>query len=346
MIDFRSDTVTKPTPDMLQAMMKAEVGDDVTGEDPTANLLHEKVAALLGKEAALFVPSGTMANHVSIRAWTEPGDEVILHKLSHTYLYESAAAAALCGVQLSLREGDRGILNPDDVAEAVHDPQRDHFPRSRVVMVENTHNIGGGSVYPVEVVKEISEVAKKKGLVLHMDGARLFNACVAARVEPQDYARHADSISICFSKGLGAPVGSAVAGSEEFIKRAHRFRKMFGGGMRQIGYLAAAAIYALDHNIERIAEDHENARLLAEAISRLHCFHVDLDGVETNMVFFDVVANDLDASRVVAMLRQEGVLMGTITNRRIRAVTHLDVSREDVLKAIKVFEKLFSERKA
>jgi threonine aldolase len=346
MIDFRSDTVTKPTPDMLQAMMKAEVGDDVMGEDPTANLLQEKVAALLGKEGALFVPSGTMANHVSIRAWTEPGDEVILHKLSHTYLYESAAAAALCGVQLSLREGDRGILNPNDVAEAVHDAQRDHFPRSRVVMVENTHNIGGGSVYPVEVVKEISEVAKKKGLVLHMDGARLFNACVAAGVEPQDYARHADSISICFSKGLGAPVGSAVAGSKEFIKRAHRFRKMFGGGMRQIGYLAAAAIYALDHNIERLAEDHENARLLAEAISRLECFRLDLDAVETNMVFFDVVAKDLDALRVVAMLRQEGVLMGTITNRRIRAVTHLDVSREDVLKVIEVFEKLFSERKA
>ena len=331
---------------MLRAMMNAEVGDDVAGEDPTANLLHEKVAALLGKEAALFVPSGTMANHVSIRAWTEPGDEVILHKLSHTYLYESAAAAALCGVQLSLREGDRGILNPDDVAEAVRDPASDHFPRSRVVMVENTHNIGGGSVYPVEVVKRISEVARTKGLVVHMDGARLFNACVAAGVSPQDYARYADSISICFSKGLGAPVGSAVAGSKEFIKRAHRFRKMFGGGMRQIGYLAAAGIYGLEHNIERLAEDHENARLLAEAISRLECFRIALDGVETNMVFFDVVAEDLDAQRVVAMLRKEGVLMGTITNRRIRAVTHLDVSREDVLKAVAILEKLFSGRNA
>jgi threonine aldolase len=344
MIDFRSDTVTKPSPDMLQAMMNAEVGDDVMGEDATANLLHEKVAALLGKEAALFVASGTMANHVSIRAWTEPGDEVILHKLSHTYLYESAAAAALCGVQLSLREGDRGILNPDDVAEAVRDPERDHFPRSRVVMVENTHNIGGGSVYPLEVVRQISEIARKKGLVVHMDGARLFNACVAAVVEPQEYAQYADSISICFSKGLGAPVGSAVAGSKEFIRRAHRFRKMFGGGMRQVGHLAAAAIYALDHNIERLAEDHANARLLAEAIRRLECFHVDLEGVETNMVFFDVVAEDLDAQQVVSMLRQEGVLMGTITKRRIRAVTHLDVSRADVLKAIEAFEKLFSDR--
>lgn len=346
MIDFRSDTVTTPTPDMLRAMMNAEVGDDVAGEDPTANLLHEKVAALLGKEAALFVPSGTMANHVSIRAWTEPGDEVILHKLSHTYLYESAAAAALCGVQLSLREGDRGILDPHDVAEAVRDPQKDHFPRSRVVMVENTHNIGGGSVYPVDVVRQISDVAQKQGLVVHMDGARLFNACAAAGVEPQDYAQYADSISICFSKGLGAPVGSAVAGSKEFIKRAHRFRKMFGGGMRQIGYLAAAGIYALDHNIERLPEDHENARLLAETIRRLNCFRVDLDGVETNMVFFDVVAEELDAQRVVAMLRKEGVLMGTITNRRIRAVTHLDVSREDVLKAVAILEKLFSGRNA
>lgn len=346
MIDFRSDTVTKPSPGMLEAMMKAEVGDDVMGEDPTANLLQEKVAALLGKEAALFVASGTMANHVSIRAWTEPGDEVIIHKLSHTYLYETAAAAALCGVQFSLREGPRGILDPKDVAEAVHDPAKDHFPKTRMIMIENTHNMGGGSIYPIEVVKEISEVARERGLVLHMDGARLFNACVALGVEPTEYSRYVDSLSICFSKGLGAPVGSAVAGSTDFIKRAHRFRKMSGGGMRQIGYLAAAAIYALDNNVERLAEDHENARLLARAISEFDCFHVDLDAVQTNMVFFDVVAEDLNAPRVVSMLRKEGVLMGVITNRRIRAVTHLDVSREDVFQAIGVFKKLFSKEAA
>jgi threonine aldolase len=341
MIDFRSDTVTKPSPGMLEAMMNAEVGDDVMGEDPTANRLHEKVATLLGKEAALFVPSGTMANHASIRAWTEPGDEVIIHKLSHTCIYESAAGAALCGIQFSLREGDRGILDPEDVAEAVRDPEKDHFPRSRMIMLENTHNIGGGSVYPIQVVKEISEVAKEKGLALHMDGARLFNACVALGVEPIEYARHVDSVSICFSKGLGAPVGSAVAGSKEYIKRVHRFRKMCGGGMRQIGYLAAGAIYALEHNIGQLAEDHANARLLAEAIHEIDCFAVDQDAVETNMVFFDVVADDLDAARVVGMLRQEGILMGSITKRRIRAVTHLDVSRDDVLRAIQAFKKLF-----
>jgi len=346
MIDLRSDTVTKPSPEMLEAMMKAEVGDDVMGEDPTANLLQEKVAALLGKEAALFVPSGTMANHASMRAWTEPGDEVIIHKLSHTYLYESAAAAALCGIQFSLLEGERGVLDPKDVAEAVRDPEKYHFPKSKMVMIENTHNIGGGSVYPIEVVKEISEVAKEKGLVLQMDGARLFNACVALGVEPIEYSRYVNSLSICFSKGLGAPVGSAIAGSKEFIKRAHRFRKMFGGGMRQIGYLAAAAIHALDHNVQKLAEDHKNARLLAEAVSEFDCFLVDLDAVETNMVFFDVVADDLDAASVVSMLREEGVLVGAITNRRIRAVTHLDVNREDVLRATEVFRKLFSERAA
>ncbi len=344
MIDFRSDTVTKPTPQMLAAMMNAEVGDDVMGEDPTADRLQEKVAALLGKEAALFVPSGTMANHASIRSWTEHGDEVIIHRLSHTYLYESAAAAALCGVQFCLLGGPRGILDPNEVREAVRDPERDHFPRTRMVMVENTHNMGGGSIYPVQTVREISEVAKEKGLVLHMDGARLFNACVAVGVAPSEYSRHVDSLSICFSKGLGAPVGSAIAGSKDFIKRAHRFRKMFGGGMRQIGYLAAAAIYALDNHVQRLAEDHENARLLGKAISELDCFRVDPDGVDTNMVFFDVVADDLDAGKVVAMLRAEGVLVGAITSRSIRAVTHLDVSRKDVLKAIEVFRKLFSRR--
>jgi len=346
MIDFRSDTVTKPSPGMLEAMMKAEVGDDVLGEDPTANFLQEKVAALLEKEAALFVPSGTMANHVSIRAWTEPGDEVIIHKLSHTYLYETAAAAALCGVQFSLLEGQKGILAPKDVSEAVHDPQKDHFPRTRMIFIENTHNRGGGSVYPIEVVKELSEVAREKGLILHMDGARLFNACVALGVEPGEYTRYVDSLSICFSKGLGAPVGSAVAGSRDFVKRAHRFRKMFGGGMRQIGYLAAAGIYALDHNIERLAEDHENARLLAEAISEFDCFAVDLDAVQTNMVFFDVVADNLDAPTVVKMLHEEGVFVGAINRKTIRAVTHLDVSRDDVLEAIEVFRNLFSKNAA
>jgi len=346
MIDFRSDTVTKPSPEMLEAMMNAEVGDDVMGEDPTANLLQEKAAALLEKEAALFVPSGTMANAIAVRVWTEPGDEIIMHKLSHTYLYETAATAALCGVQPCLLDGARGILDPKDVSEAVRDPAKDHFPRTRMIFVENTHNIAGGSVYPIEVVKELSEVAQEKGLVLHMDWARLFNACVALGVEPREYSRYADSLSICFSKGLGAPVGSAVAGSKHFIMRAHRFRKMFGGGMRQIGYLAAAAIYALDHNVQRLAEDHENARLLAEAISEFDCFDVDLDAVQTNMVFFDVVADDLNAASVVSMLRGEEVLVGAITKTRIRAVTHLDVSRQDVLEAIEVFKKLFSKRAA
>jgi threonine aldolase len=331
---------------MLEAMMKAEVGDDVMGEDPTTNLLQQKVASLLGKEASLFVPSGTMANHVSIRAWTEPGNEVILHKLSHTFLYESGAAAALCGVQFWLLDGEKGILNPEEVRTAIRDPEKDHFPTTRMIFIENTHNIAGGSVYPLEVVEELSTVAKENGLILHLDGARLFNACVALGVEAKEYTEHVDSLSICFSKGLGAPVGSAIAGSADFIKRAHRFRKMFGGGMRQIGYLAAAALYALEHNVEKLADDHENARLLGKAVNELGCFTVDLDSVQTNMVFFDVVAEDLDGASVVRMLREEGVLVGTVGKRRIRAVTHLDVSREDILRAIEVFKKLFSTSRA
>jgi threonine aldolase len=346
MIDLRSDTVTKPTKGMLEAMMRADVGDDVAGEDPTANLLQEEVAALLQKEAALFVPSGTMANHISVRAWTEPGDEVIIHRLAHTYLYESGAAAALCGVQLCLLDGNRGIMEPRDVAAAVRDPEKDHFPRTRLVMIENTHNLAGGTIYPIEVVKEISEVAHEKGLMVHMDGARLFNACVVLGIEPREYAQYVESLSICFSKGLGAPVGSAVAGSKQYTSRAHRFRKMFGGGMRQVGYLAAAGLYALENHVERLAEDHANARLLAEGVSDLDCFSVDLDAVQTNMVFLDIVAEDLVAGSVVAMLRREGVLVGSITPKRIRAVTHLDVTREEILLAIEVFQKLFSKRPA
>ncbi len=243
-IDLRSDTVTKPTPAMRRAMAEAEVGDDVFGEDPTVNALQEKVAALLGKEKALFVPSGTMANQLSIKAHTQPGDEVILEASAHPYNFEGGAGAMLSGVQFYCLPGVRGILEASQVEEAVR-PLDHHFAVSRLVCLENTHNRGGGSIYPLKHIAAISKLAHSKGLLVHLDGARLWNASVATGLEPAQYAQWADSVSVCLSKGLGAPVGSLVAGSTAFIDRVHRFRKMFGGGMRQAGILAAAGIYAL-----------------------------------------------------------------------------------------------------
>ena len=258
-IDLRSDTVTKPTPAMRKAMAEAEVGDDVFGEDPTVNALQEKVAKILGKEASIFVPSGTMANQLAIKSHTQPGDEVIIEATSHPYNFEAGASAALSGIQFYCLKGIRGILDASQIEEAIR-PDDHHFPVTRLICLENTHNRGGGSVYPIKKIAEISRFAKSKGLLLHLDGARLWNASVAAGIKPQEYAQWADSVSVCLSKGLGAPIGSLVAGSKTFIDRVHRFRKMFGGGMRQVGIIAAAGIYALDHHIGRLKEDHENAK--------------------------------------------------------------------------------------
>ncbi len=259
MIDLRSDTVTKPTTAMLEAMFKAEVGDDVYGEDPTTNYLEEKVAKLLGKEDSIFVASGTMANQLSLRAHTQPGDEVILDRNSHAFLNEGAGGAVISGVQFFLLEGNRGILDPLKIEQAIRDPSDYHHPVTSLIWIENTHNRGGGSIYPPDLVREISRVAKDYNLRLHMDGARLLNASVALGIDPKEYTRYVDSTSLCLSKGLGAPIGSVVAGNREFVRRVRRFRKMLGGGMRQTGYLAAAGIYALDHHVDRLAEDHANA---------------------------------------------------------------------------------------
>ncbi len=329
-VDLRSDTVTRPTPPMREAMARAEVGDDVFGDDPTVNRLQERVAAWFGMEAALFVPSGTMANQVAIRAHTQPGDEIICHRTSHVYQYEGGAPAALSGCSVALIDGDRGMFTPADVSAALRaaDP---HFPRSRLVVLENTSNRGGGSIWPVEQAAAVCARAHELDLLVHLDGARLVNACVAAGVAPTAYTRHADSATICFSKGLGAPVGSAVAGSAAFIAQAKRARKMFGGGMRQAGILAAAAEYALDHHVERLADDHANAALLAELLA--DCPHARVIAPETNIVYFDVDPAWGTARALADALRRDDVWMIAVAAQRIRAVTHLHISAEDVTRA-------------
>jgi len=332
-IDLRSDTVTRPTPQMRQVMAGAEVGDDVFGDDPTINRLQERVADLLGKENAIFVPSGTMANQVSIRALTQPGEEIVAHKDSHVYHYEGGAPAALAGCMLQLLDGARGHFRAEDVAAAVH-PDDSHFPRTSLVVVENTHNRGGGTCWPIEEIDRIGKVAKQHGLRMHLDGARLMNACVATGISAARYAERFDTVSICFSKGLGAPVGSAVAASKETIQRIHRFRKMYGGGMRQAGIIAAGALYALDHHVDRLADDHANARRLAEAIAGMPGASVDLNSVETNIVYFDVDPKVATAKEVCERLLPEKVWMLDIGPSRVRAVTSLEVTREGIDVAI------------
>jgi threonine aldolase len=328
---------------MRKAMGEAEVGDDVFGEDPTVNALQEKVAHLLGKEAAIFVPSGTMANQLSIKSHTQPGDEVIIEASSHPYNFEGGAGAALSGVQFHCLKGVRGILDVVQIEEAIR-PEDHHFAVTRLVCLENTHNRGGGTIYPLEKMGEIYRLAKSKGLLVHLDGARLWNACVATGIKPLEYAQWADSVSVCLSKGLGAPIGSLVAGSKLFIDRVHRFRKMFGGGMRQVGIVAAAGIYALDHHFERLEEDHQNAKRLAVGLKELKGVSIDPKFVETNIVIFDVADSGMTSTQVAEAMNREGVLIHPFAKTQVRLVTHLDVSRDDIEKALEIFAKILGRR--
>jgi threonine aldolase len=331
-IDLRSDTVTKPTPAMREAMARADVGDDVYGEDPTVNALQERVAALLGKEAALFVPSGTMANQVALGVLTRPGDEIVCDAGAHCISFESGALAALWGVQARTVAAERGLLDPAAV-EAMIRPVHDVYPRTRVIEVENTHNRGGGAVYPLERVRALGELARRRGLHLHLDGARLWHACAATGVEPAEYAREATTVSVCLSKGLGAPAGSLVAGPRDLVADARRLRKRLGGGMRQAGVLAAAGMHALDHHLARLPEDHANARRLAGGLLELPGASLAFP-VETNLVF--VAFAGRSAADVSARLAREGVLANPEGSRAdlVRMVTHLDVSRADVDEAV------------
>ena len=336
-IDLRSDTVTKPTPAMREAMSKADVGDDVFGEDPTVNLLQEKVAAILGKDAALFMASGTMSNQVAVKTHTQPGDEVLVERESHIFNYECGTPAVFSGVQLLPLNGKKGVFTADEVKASIRPPNV-HHPHTRLVVVENTHNRAGGTVWSLHEIEAIRTVAKTHGMKMHLDGARLWNASVAAGIPLKTYASFFDSVSVCFSKGLGAPVGSVLAGSNDFIEQARRFRKMLGGGMRQAGVLAAAAIYAIDYHIERLAQDHQNARRFAEALSRLPGIKIELDDVQTNIVLIHVHGAKMSAREIVQALKKQDVLILDIGPDRLRAVFHMDISDQQVFDAIHAFE--------
>jgi threonine aldolase len=331
-IDLRSDTVTRPTAAMRAAMQAAELGDDVFHEDPTVNRLEERVAAVLGKEAALFVPSGTMSNQICIKAHTQPGDELICDANCHVYNYEAGGPAVLSSVMCRTIDGDCGVIDVTQLEGKVR-PNNDHLVRTRLVCLENTHNRGGGKVYPLEKVQAISAWTRQNGLILHLDGARLWNAVVATGVPAKTWASFCDSVSVCFSKGLGAPVGSALAGPREFVTKARRIRKLFGGGMRQAGVLAAAALYALEHHVNRLADDHRNARLLAQAVADTPGLRLTPPEVDTNILIVEVDPDLGTGQQVADALKARGVLVIATAPRTIRAVTHLDVSAAQAEKA-------------
>lgn len=333
MINLVSDTVTKPTAPMLGAMMNARVGDDVFRQDPTVNELEEKAAALFGHEAALFCPSGTMTNQIALKVHTRPLDEVICDEMSHIYQYEVGGYAFHSGIAVNLLRGENGILTADMVDQAVK-PLYDWLPKSMLVVLENTCNKGGGSIYPIENIRQINAVCRKRGLRLHLDGARIFNALVETGDTPQEIGSLFDSISICLSKGLGAPVGSLLTGNKDFIAEARRVRKVMGGGMRQAGYLAAAGIHALDHHVDRLKEDHAHARVLAQALSELS-YVGHIRPVQTNIVIFDLHP-PLTPAIFLDFLNRNGVAASAFGPQTIRFVTHLDVNRDMIDKTVQV----------
>ncbi len=337
MTDLRSDTVTKPAPAMLQAMFSAAVGDDVFSEDPTVNRLEQMTAEKFGMEAGLFCPSGTMTNQIAIKCHTQPGDEVITEKMSHVYIYEAGGIAFNSGCQVKAIDGDRGRINAEQVKKALN-PDDVHRPVSKLVSIENTTNRGGGCCYQLNEIQRIKEICITNNLKLHLDGARLFNALVATNQSPKGYGELFDSISICLSKGLGAPVGSVLLGNAELIKKARRVRKVFGGGMRQAGYLAAAGIYALEHNIERLAADHLHAKQIAEALLKKD-FTGKMLPVETNIIIFEVVGS-YTSKDLVKILKQYEILVIAISPTQIRMVLHLDVTEEMVKNTIRVIDEL------
>ena len=339
-IDLRSDTVTKPTEAMREAMARAEVGDDVYGEDPTVNRLQEMVAGLLGKKAALFVPSGTMANQLAIRIQTQPGQEVIAESKAHIVRYEQGAAGALAGVQLHWVTGDRGIMGPEHIEAAIR-PKDQHSIQTALICLENTHNAGGGTIYPLSTIERIRAVASAHGVPMHLDGARLFNAVAATTLPPAAYAQHFETVSVCLSKGLGAPAGSLLLTNDPaLIDKARRFRRMYGGAMRQAGILAAAGIYAVEHHIGRLKDDHDNAKRLARKLQQISAVTINPQHVESNIIIFDIIGHRLCPSELVAALRREHVLINAVGGTSFRAVTHLDVSTRQIDAAADAFARI------
>ena len=337
MIDFRSDTVTLPTPAMLAYMQAAPVGDDVFGEDPSINALEAKTATLFGMEAGLFCPSGTMTNQLAIKTHTQAGDEVICEELSHIYQYEGGGIASNSGSSVKLLRGNRGRITADQVLAAIN-PEDVHKPISRLVSLENTCNRGGGACYEFSAIEAIQKITKAHGLGLHLDGARLFNAMVYKKEDPKQYGKVFDSISICLSKGLGAPVGSVLLGSTPFIKKARRWRKVFGGGMRQAGSLAAAGIYALDNNIDRLKEDHSKALEIKNALLKKE-FVKEIFEVETNIVIAHIDGK-YNATQLASALKEKNILVIAMTPTLVRFVVHLDITNEHLAKTLATIEKL------
>ncbi|NWF89204.1 MAG: low specificity L-threonine aldolase [Ignavibacteriaceae bacterium] len=338
MIDLRSDTITKPSEDMRKAMYNAEVGDDVFKEDPTVNKLEEYAAELLGKESALFVTSGVMGNQICLNLLTEPGDEVICEIDSHIFNYESGSPAKLSGIQLNPIEGKFGVFTAEQAESKIRPIDAYYMPRTKVIEVENTHNRAGGTIWPIEKILSLKEVVIKYDLKYHLDGARIWNACLATGISAAEYASHFDTISCCLSKGLGAPVGSLIAGNNGMIKEAYRIRKSWGGGMRQAGVLAAAGLFALKNNFSRLIEDHINAKYLAEEIAAISSVQINLETVQTNIVMFKPIK--MDAGEVIEQAKQNGLLISTVKPGWIRAVTHLDVTKDDIKKAAQILKKV------
>jgi threonine aldolase len=342
-VDLRSDTVTRPTQAMRRAMMEAEVGDDVFGDDPTVQALERRVADLTGKEAALYVPSGTMGNQLALKCHTEPGDEVLLERESHIFLYEQGGLGANSGCLAHLVSAERGMITPEQVVAAVRDwSHDDHVARVRLVCLENTHNRQGGVIVPLERLRAVAEAARAQGVAVHLDGARLWNASVATGIPVRDWAATADSVMMCFSKGLGAPVGSILAGPGDFIRRARRVRKRWGGGMRQAGLLAAACLHALDHHVERLAEDHRRAKTLAAGFARAP--GVRVAEPETNIVIVTLEHPALEPAAVLRALEARGVRLLAFGARRLRAITHLDVDDAGVARAVAGFGEVVRDR--
>jgi threonine aldolase len=338
-IDLRSDTVTRPTPAMREAMATAEVGDDVWGDDPTVIALEREVAAMLGKEAALYVPSGTMGNQIAIRCQTRPGDEILVHELAHVIVHEAGGAAVLSSVQTRMIAGERGLPGPDQLEPWLRDPADEHHARQHLICIENTIGEQGGLIFPQDRIDAIAAFAHERGMRLHMDGARLWNAAVAGDGDPARIVRDVDSVSVCFSKGLGAPVGSAVVGDADLIATARRSRKLLGGGMRQAGIIAAGALHAVRHHVDRLADDHRNARTLAEGLAGCRRLQVHPESVETNIVFGAVPAGE-NAAALVAEMAAAGVLCADLSPRTVRFVTHLDAGEEAVSAAVERLQPL------
>ncbi len=332
-VELRSDTYTKPSPGMRQAIAAADVGDDMVGEDPTVNSLEARMADLLGKEAAVFACSGTQSNQMGVWTHCTAGDELLIDETGHIANYEAGAPAVLSGVSVRRVPGEGGLIDVE-ILDAALRPGNQHFSPTRLVCLENSTNLGGGRTYPLEQIARVGAWAREHGFKTHLDGARLFNACVARCYAARDVARHFDTVSICFSKGLGCPMGSILVGSKTEIVRARRARKLFGGALRQAGIPAAACLYALDHNIDRLAIDHQNARVFAETIADIDGIHVAVDDVETNLVFFELDAAFGTAAQLSAALRERGVRINPAGGpQRLRACTHLDVDRTGVLRA-------------